>query len=284
MLNLYGDLPPPSSSNSNDEKYEEHGSLLSVQQPVKTASNVSSAAPGKPFITLKPSSLAFKPRQTKANVVPPSNSANLSGRGGNNIPEVTISLPIIALENKNSDLSIQNAEKKQNTIKDAAKGKENSFIEEENDEFKNKNTSFEVSEQDAYDPRRPNDYIAYCEERLQQRKAAKLAEENRRLLEEQERAREQLQQERRDAVQRGDYDSLVSGISSGRGSATPSLATGAGGEGFATPGAGPVGRGRGRGNISNLPSWMTQGAITSKPAAAAELAPPSSAGSYEEHL
>lgn len=157
MLNLYGDLPPPSSSNSNDEKYEEHGSLLSVQQPVKTASNVSSAAPGKPFITLKPSSLAFKPRQTKANVVPPSNSANLSGRGGNNIPEVTISLPIIALENKNSDLSIQNAEKKQNTTKDAAKGKENSFIEEENDEFKNKNTSFEVSEQDAYDPRRPND-------------------------------------------------------------------------------------------------------------------------------
>ena len=126
--------------------------------------------------------------------------------------------------------------------------------------------------------------IAYCEERLQQRKAAKLAEENRRLLEEQERAREQLQQERRDAVQRGDYDSLVSGISNARSSATPSSATGAGGVGFATPGAGPVGRGRGRGNISNLPSWMTQGAITSKPAAVAELAPPSSAGSYEKHL
>ena len=98
--------------------------------------------------------------------------------------------------------------------------------------------------------------IAYCEERLQQRKAAKLAEENRRLLEEQERAREQLQQDRRDAVQRGDFESLVSGISGG---------VVAGGEGFATPGQGPVGRGRGRGNISNLPSWMTQGAVTSKP-------------------
>jgi hypothetical protein len=160
MLNLYGDLPPPSSSNSNDEKYEEQGSLLSVQQPVKTGSNASSAAAGKPFITLKPSSLAFKPRQTKANVVPPSNSANLPGRGSNNIPEVTISLPVPILassENKNSDLSIQNAEKKQNATKDTVKGKENNLIEEENDEFKNKNASFEVSEQDAYDPRRPND-------------------------------------------------------------------------------------------------------------------------------
>ena len=107
-------------------------------------------------------------------------------------------------------------------------------------------------------------------------------------MEEQERAREQLQQDRRDAVQRGDFESLVSGISGARSSAvTPSLTTGAGiagGEGFATPGTGPVGRGRGRGNISNLPSWMTQGAITPKTAAAVDLAPPSSAGSYLLYL
>ena len=113
---------------------------------------------------------------------------------------------------------------------------------------------------------------------MQQRKTAKLAEENRRLLEEQERAREQLQQDRRDAVQRGDFDSLVSGIS-GRGSANTGPG-GAGAEGFAVPGQGPVGRGRGRGNISNLPSWMTQGAVLSKPAVAAEPGLPPSAGSF----
>ena len=149
MLNLYGDLPPPSSTNSNDESFEEQGCLLSTQ-PLKITSNT--ATTGKPIIALKPSSLAFKPRQTKAHVVAPPSS-----RISSNVPEVTFSLSNIAPENKNLDVSIQNTEKKQNSTKEVVRGKENNEIDGEKDEFKNKNTSFEVSEQDAYDPRRPND-------------------------------------------------------------------------------------------------------------------------------
>ena len=152
MLNLYGDLPPPSSSNSN-ENFEEHGSLLSAQ-PLKTTT---SAATGKPFITLKPSSLAFKPRQTKAYAVPPLNPVTSSGRSSN-ISEVTLShSDTVVLESKNSAVPTQLLEKKQHITKDTVKEKEYNLIDEEIDEFKNKNTSFEVSEQDAYDPRRPND-------------------------------------------------------------------------------------------------------------------------------
>jgi len=147
MLNLYGDLPPPSSTNSNDENFEEQGSLLSTQ-PLK----LTNATTGKPIIALKPSSLAFKPRQTKAHVVAPPSS-----RVSSNVSEVTFSLSNIAPENKNLDVSIQNTEKKQNSTKEVVRGKENNEIDGEKDEFKNKNTSFEVSEQDAYDPRKPND-------------------------------------------------------------------------------------------------------------------------------
>jgi splicing factor 45 len=89
--------------------------------------------------------------------------------------------------------------------------------------------SFDV--EDPYEPSRPNDYLAYCEERLEQKRLAKLAEENNRKLIEIEQARAQLERERQDAVEKGDVQRLS--------------AMGAG-------------RGRGRG-LSNLPAWMTQG-------------------------
>ena len=87
--------------------------------------------------------------------------------------------------------------------------------------------SFEVD--DPYDPARPNDYLLYCEERLERRRALELEEENARKFAEIERAREQLERDRADAVQSGDMQRLL----------------------------GSAGRGRGRG-LSNLPSWVTQ--------------------------
>lgn len=80
-----------------------------------------------------------------------------SGRSSN-ISEVTLShSDTVVLESKNSAVPTQLLEKKQHITKDTVKEKEYNLIDEEIDEFKNKNTSFEVSEQDAYDPRRPND-------------------------------------------------------------------------------------------------------------------------------
>ena len=47
--------------------------------------------------------------------------------------------------------------------------------------------TFEVD--DAYNPMNPNDYIKFCEERLEKKRLLKLEEDNKRLLEEQERER-----------------------------------------------------------------------------------------------
>ena len=64
------------------------------------------------------------------------------------------------------------------------------------------NMSFEVD--DPYDPSRPNDYLAYCEERLDQQRQKDLAEENIRKFAEIERHREQMEKERAEAIQSGD--------------------------------------------------------------------------------
>jgi hypothetical protein len=100
--------------------------------------------------------------------------------------------------------------------------------------------SWEVS--DAYDPRRPNDYIEYCQERLETKRLIKLEEQNRQRLEEQERARSLLEAERRQAAESKDFQKLIGLEASASNN---------------TPGGGAVGRGRGRGAL-NLPAWITQ--------------------------
>lgn len=95
-------------------------------------------------------------------------------------------------------------------------------------------TSFEAD--DPYDPARPNDYLAWCEERLERRRLDKLEIENVKVMAERERERQELERNRAEAAQRGDVQALKA-----------SLGVAAGGI--------AVGRGRG---ISNLPAWMTQ--------------------------
>ena len=68
------------------------------------------------------------------------------------------------------------------------------------------NMSFEVD--DPYDPSRPNDYLAYCEERLDQQRQKELAEENIRKFAEIERHREQMEKERAEAIQSGDVQRI----------------------------------------------------------------------------
>ena len=85
--------------------------------------------------------------------------------------------------------------------------------------------------EDPYDPMKPNDYLVWCEERLEKSRLAKVEEENRRILIEQERSRERLAKDRLEAAEKGDIARLQA-----------------------------IGRGRGRG-LTNLPAWMTQKVI-----------------------
>ena len=86
---------------------------------------------------------------------------------------------------------------------------------------------------DPYDPSKPNDYIQWCEERLDRRRMRRLEDENRRTLQAQEEQRIAKEKERAEALERGDLAKLQATLPS-------------------------MGRGRGRG-VSNLPAWMTAG-------------------------
>ena len=97
------------------------------------------------------------------------------------------------------------------------------------DESNLPNSSFDVP--DPYDPFKPNDYLLYCEERLEEKRLQKLEEENQKVFLELEKKRLEKEKERAEAIEKGDMKKLQSTISVG---------------------------GRGRGGLSNLPAWMTQ--------------------------
>lgn len=102
---------------------------------------------------------------------------------------------------------------------------------------------------DPYDPAKPNDYLQWCEERIERKRRARIEVENRKTIEENEKQRAALEKQRAEASQQGDVDRL--------------MALGSG-------------RGRGRG-LSNLPAWMTQ-----KEEVDTESPPKRSRGSEEE--
>lgn len=240
-MSLYGDLPPPSEGAAEDGlEYKHFGTAPFVPIAAETVASTTTSKVN-PSVMLKPTNLAFKPRQTKSSISnAPVQSAPKPAPSNITIAPTSLPPPVDTKETKPKEN--KHPTKISVVFSPGAnlngKDKEKDLSPEDDDDFVNLNTSFEIAEEDAYDPRRPNDYIAYCEERLQQRKAIKLAEENRRILDEQQRANEQLERERREAVLRGDFQRLVA----------------------TEPTGGGVGRGRGRGSLSNLPSWMTAAA------------------------
>lgn len=87
---------------------------------------------------------------------------------------------------------------------------------------------------DEYNPRRPNDYITWCDERTAAKRLERLEEENKLLFEEQQLMRQRREAEKLAAAERGDMEVLESLMSQGKG--------------------------RGRG-VSNLPSWLMKGSV-----------------------
>ena len=82
---------------------------------------------------------------------------------------------------------------------------------------------------DPYDPSKPNDYIQWCEERVERKRLRRLEKDNLRVLDEVEKARAEKERERAEALEKGDMVKLQASM----------------------------GRGRGRGSLTNLPAWMT---------------------------
>ena len=218
-MDLYGDLPPAQG---------EYSSKPSARFGPESAAATDPQSKTKLFPKI-PASLAFKPRQaTQLSQSRPNSEKTLpvmqkpTGR-----VEPVIVQPSTTAGVYTSSIAVVDTKN------------------QPKEEF-NTNSSFDVEA--AYDPSRPNDYIAYCSERLERRKQARVQEENVRRMDEADRAREALEKERREAAQRGDYQSLLSSASS--------MSAGIGVE---AEGSAALGRGRGRGRgLVNLPAWMTQ--------------------------
>ena len=91
-----------------------------------------------------------------------------------------------------------------------------------------------------YNPHFPNDYLAYRERKKTEQVRKDLQRSALQRLDQQEKLRKKIEEERKKLLESGDVDKIVESASSG--------AAGAGGAGR--------GRGRGRGGVSNLPAWL----------------------------
>lgn len=110
--------------------------------------------------------------------------------------------------------------------------------------------SFDV--EDPYEPSRPNDYLRWCEERLEKKRLDKLAEDNKIKIFEAEKIRIEMEKERAQAMESGDLQRIQSTLGAGRG--------------------------RGRG-LSNLPAWMAQYAA---PSSSQEGPPNNGGGQFDD--
>jgi hypothetical protein len=249
MEDLYGDLPPPSHETANTalskpeignswialnpvtSKHAEASSKghktqqLQAQSEVNLTKNKQTTTSSR-FV---PSTVLFKPRQT---AVPTSSTPALSSSSSSNNGLVANSSSLSHRTGKPNNTSETSPS---STVEPsvAIPPTDVHIVIAKTTEF-NPNNSFDVD--NPYDPRRPNDYHQYCNKREEEKRLAALAVDNKRKLEEMERARADVERQRKIALERGDYQTLLS----------TSLTDSSG-----------LGRGRGRG-VANLPSWIVE--------------------------
>jgi splicing factor 45 len=289
-MDLYGDLPPAADEVSTHSTGGTASSLIgegwsttkkSVANDSGSAGNTgaTTAAVGATGAsagansTAKPKTtaniMAFKPRQASATAA---GSGKPSGSGGITIKPITnaanaginkqplsgiAAAPIIvvtttsaSIKSETKEVGNQNVNQNTSSVDvmadamdyDTTGGATRSG---------GPHTSFDVP--NPYDPAKPNDYLRYCEERLERNRLAKLEEDNRQQMLTAEKQRAEREKVRAEAVMSGDIEKIQS---------TMITATGAG-------------RGRGRGSMmSNLPAWMTQGMSSSSEGSGSNEASP----------
>ena len=222
-MNLYGDLPPVGTGvaafPATDSKVivsQSGWSRPNAGRMGQIPRSISIGAAGANKSLAVGVSTVLKPKQALNGPV----TANMTTSVPSAVNHVLV--PLVSTEIINQKRSLEGASVRLQSATD--------FPPSNNQVFSsNHGASFDV--EDPYDPSRPNDYLFWCEERIEKKRLEKLAGENKRKIAEGERARLDMEQERYKAMESGDVQRLE--ISMG------------------------VGRGRGRG-LSNLPAWMSQ--------------------------
>lgn len=202
-MDLYGDLPPAEA--------EAQGGVIEswAKNSIKTVIEPAKPVEIKP-VAIKKMPMMFKPRQ--ATIKPPPSFISTSAvTSAIKKPKTIINEDI----HKSSNTEIKTTENQNTSAYDDA-------------------ITLNFDCEDPYDPNKPNDYIKWCEERLEIKRLAKVAQENTLHLLEAEKIRAQREKERAEAAEKGDFEKLQGMMS--------------------------MGRGRGRG-VVNLPAWMTDGSL-----------------------
>lgn len=222
-MDLYGDI-----LDNVDDKETAQATLLlgnawsNVSSKVKpvASSKETAVKVSKPVAAkFTPSTLLFKPRKMAAPIKP--------------TPVPKHNHPAVPIEATQDNVILSE------TVSSTSDHDVSNISQVDSVEAFNVNSSFEV--EDPYDPGRPNDYMAYCNERNEVERRRKIAEENVKRIEEVELMRAELERERKEATEKQDYHKLFEQAAS-----VPSSSSSV-----------PLVRGRGRG-IANLPAWLTQ--------------------------
>jgi hypothetical protein len=220
-----GKAPAVHSSNELNDKPQAKQPVLTekVQSnlPNSTLLKTEPVKANKPPVSANkfvPTSLLFKPRQTSVVKTENPKPKDIVSTSKTKFAEETI----VISKSVPAERNIQTKKQK---------------IDEEAPVEFNSAASFEVSG-DPYDPRRPNDYLQFCQERDEQKRIQFIKEENKRQLEEMERQRLDMERQRKEMVDKQDYQKLYDFTA-------------------AEHSSGGIGRGRGRG-VVNLPAWMVQ--------------------------
>jgi hypothetical protein len=98
-----------------------------------------------------------------------------------------------------------------------------------------------------YDPHSPNDYLAHRERKKTEQARRDMQRSALQRLDQQEKLRRKVEEERRRMIESGDYARIVERSRDGGGDGTNAMMAG----------GGSAGRGRGRG-VTNLPAWLVK--------------------------
>lgn len=222
-MDLYGDLPPAQgdvpTSRREETEYLQQNSTVSKLVPSGEAAAAKKTRRGVNGVTAQ-NLAAFKPRQTKKSFASQRNVGVADVSPLVDTPCITLSQPSSKFDNSaDGNLVTGNSATPQldPSSGNASTPSCTAITSYETDGF-------------PYEPHRPNDYLEWCAERLDIKRARRLEEENRLVLEAMEDSRKKLEDERSNAVKSGDIKRLEASAA--------------------------ISAGRGRG-VVNLPAWMT---------------------------
>mmetsp|Transcript_37387 Transcript_37387/g.69648 ORF Transcript_37387/g.69648 Transcript_37387/m.69648 type:complete len:371 (+) Transcript_37387:139-1251(+) len=230
-MDLYGDLPPAqgevSTFRGGETEYpEQKSSVITKIEPSGDAATEKKARKISVSGVAAQNFAAFKPRQTKKSLASQRSIGVMDESPLVDAPRMILSQSFSKCENSAVGGTERN---KIHSLPLSASATPQLDHVTVSTPSRPGITSYET-EGLPYDPHRPNDYLEWCAERLDNKRAKRLEEENRLVLEAMEDSRKKLEDERSSAMKSGDIKRLEASA--------------------------VISAGRGRG-VMNLPAWMT---------------------------